>query len=175
LSPYIGPSEAQSTAEAARPAVYRDLREQPIWFREEWQLALPNKLHRGATHVDDGDHLGGPGWTDRFRRYIAEVPNDPMRRAIAEMTKGSLLERSAARYLFTMACLDFDVVKAGLLSRPPITPEYSSYYADKAIHRLRERMAMLDRPRRSHRPCAEAGCEHRSDRLYCAEHTRQVA
>ena len=175
--PYIGISESQSSAEAEVPqvALYADLRAQLAWFRTEWQAALPEKLHLNASQVDDGDHLGGPAMTRRFRDYLTETPRDPLRQAMAEMTKGGLLESSAARFLFVLACQDFDVVAAGYAVRPPITAEYASYYADKAIGRLRERMRMLDRPRRSHRACAEDDCTTRTDRLYCADHARDVA
>lgn len=172
--PYIGPSESQAIAEAqVRVSVYRGARDALSWFKDEWQAPIPERLHR--HQVDDGDRLGGPALSERFRRYLLDPPRDDLRRAMLEMATGSLFERVAAHYLFALACRDFDPAAAGLSMSPPLMPEYSTYYAEKAVARLRERMERVDRPRSRHRACAEDGCTQRSDRLYCPDHRREAA
>jgi hypothetical protein len=134
--------------------VYRELRSALDWFRAEWQASLPEKLHESAVHVADDDHLGGPAMTDRFRDYISSgvmwVDGEPwrlegargrIRPVLVDMaTSGSALERKAAHYLFVLACMDFDPERAGMRMTPPLLPEYSFYYAEKAIVRIAQRM-----------------------------------
>jgi len=140
---------------------YRDLRGALDWFRREWQAELPERLHESAVHVDDLDHLGGPIMTERFKDYIGsgvmwvgdevrslETPRGLLRQVLSDMARGSLLERQAARFLFLLACRDFDPESTGLAMRPPITFEYSPYYAEKALGRLRQRMEQREQRKR---------------------------
>ena len=133
--------------------IYHELGQALEWFRHEWQADLPARLHESAVHVEDHDHLGGPRMTDRFRDYIAsgvmwvddeawqlEPPKGRVRPVLVTMAMGSNLERHAARFLFTLACLDFDPEQAGMAMTPPLMPEYSFYYTEKAITRLAKRM-----------------------------------
>lgn len=168
----IRPSESQSIAEAQdrRPRLYRDLSAELAWFRTEWQADLPRRLHESASQVESEDHLGGPRMTDRFAAYIAsgvvwlpherpdgevemealrlESPRGRVRHALAAMaTSKSLLERVDARFLFALACRDFDVVAAGLSLTPPIMPEHVPFYAQTGIRWLRERMEGMERRR----------------------------
>jgi hypothetical protein len=161
--PYFGPSESQSIAEhghvaSGGVALYRSLREGIAWYRAEWQGALPSRLHEGWSTVEPDDALGTPAWSERFRRYLLASSRDPVRSALAEMARGGLGERVAARFLFRLACLDFDLRAAGLamggcehevrharceVPALPLGPEYVGFYADRALARLRERMERL--------------------------------
>jgi hypothetical protein len=98
--------------------------------------------------VGDHDVLGGPAWSKRFEAYLLESPRDPLRIAWAEMSRGSMFDRAGARFLFCLASCDFDPRAAGLAmcdaqGRALVLPEFSSWYAEKAIDRLRERMDRL--------------------------------
>jgi len=145
-------------AKAKRGKVYRALEDQVRWLRAEWHSDIPAKLHN-VKLVDDGDHLGGPAWTARFRDYVGsgvlwvdeepvrlEAPRGRLRNELALMATGSVLERRAARFLFALACLDFDPARAGLAMSVPLLPEYAYYYAEGAIGRLRQRCEQADRP-----------------------------
>jgi hypothetical protein len=113
------------------------------------QADLPARLHESAVHVADDDRLGGPAMTDRFRDYIVsgvmwvddeawrlEPPRGRLRPTLVDMATGSALERKAAHFLFVLACLDFDPARAGMAMTPPLLPEYSYYYTEKAIVRM---------------------------------------
>lgn len=149
---------AVTEARGKRAKVYRSLELELAWFKGEWQAGIPSKLHN-LSLVDDGDHLGGPAWTDRFRDYVAsgvlwvddeplrlENPSGRVRNELASMAGGSILEQRAARFLFALACLGFDPAKAGLAMNVPLLPEYAYYYAEGAIRRLRQRCEQADKP-----------------------------
>lgn len=164
-------SEERAQAERMQiESQWRELRDALAWFRREWTGALPRTLHRSASHVEPGDVQGAPELTDPWRAYIARVDGaerdpDPIRAAIRSMVTGpNRYDRVGARYLFALACADFDPVKAGqemhgvcvCLSREehdgspaegirpapcptlPLSDEYSPWYTVQAIERLRQ-------------------------------------
>ncbi len=40
------------------------------WYRMAWDDEIPTRLHGGFETVGDQDILGGPRWTDEWRRYL---------------------------------------------------------------------------------------------------------
>jgi len=185
----VGISESQAIAQAMpQVALHRRLRDALVQFRDLWQEGIPERLHESADHVEPG-HLGGPVMTDRFRRWLLDGPRTPMRLALAEMARGGLADRAGARFLFVLACRDFDVRSAGLAmarcrcldvrhARPadcpawalPIGPEHVAWYAERAIARALEIMARPSRPRSLYRVCDEPGCDKLTDHESCEGH-----
>lgn len=166
--PYIGPSESQSAAEAARPARspaarsafgirpplpvirFRELHDAIAWFRDAWQdvLSRVDRLHEGWSTVEPGDHNGGPAWTDRFARFVVQGAEsyDPLRMAWARMRfSGGLQERTGAAFLFVLACRDFDLRSSGMaMFGHCVCPQ---------VHLPRCTCADPERGRHRHGPC----------------------
>jgi len=155
--------------------IYRDLRVALEWFKEEWQTDLPEKLHEASVHVSELDHLGGPSMTERFLHYLdsgvlwvgdevwrLERAHGRLRQVLTDMARGSFIERRAARFLFVLACQDFDPERAGMAMTPRLTSDYSPYYTEKVIARLRERMEQAEE--RRHQPWQMTGEYRELDR-----------
>ena len=125
--------------------MYRELRDALSWFRAEWQADIPTRLHEGWSTVEPGDAWGAPAWTARFRRYLltggTPYPGTT-RYGLYRMSRGNLLERVGAVYLFKLACLDFEPGLAAMAMTPPLLPEYAPYYCQHALGRLAQVMAM---------------------------------
>lgn len=153
------------------------------WFKRQWLDGLPASLHRSGGHVEPDDTAGTPELTGRWRAYIARMDDllerepEPIRDAIRYMATGpNRYDRLGARYLFALACADFEPVKAGWEMRGvcvcltaeehalapcpamPISDEYSPWYAERAIERLRQ-VVMKRAQRRPGRVISEAQAE----------------
>lgn len=88
------------------------------WFRAEWQAEMGS----GRIHVRDTDAGGDPEWHARFKAIVeipvkqgdplewvgSQAPHLPMRFYLWKMAKGSERGRRRARFLFRLACTDFD-------------------------------------------------------------------
>lgn len=174
----IGPSESQAIADAMilQPVtLYRGLRTALRDFREAWQEGVPIKLHEHEALVEDGDALGGPAMTERFKAFVFGVPRNPMRGAVRHMADAGLLaDRVGSRFLFALACRDFDVRAAGLSMHPPLMPEFAPWYAERAVRRAFEVIEIVERERQRgryvQRPCAHAGCDTLTTRELCEVH-----
>ena len=153
---------------------YQALRVALREFRDAWQEGMPERLHESAEHVEAvdplGQVLGDPAMTERFRRLLLGGLHTPMRRAVRQMAYGSLSDRVGARFLFALACRDYDVRAAGLSMSPPLMPEFSPWYAERAIRRAFEVIGQLDKPRPVRRRCKHDGCVEQTDRLLCRTH-----
>jgi len=178
----VGLSESQSQAvygvaprEPFTP--WRSLRLALDDFRAAWQEGIPSKLHESSEVVEPDSVLGAPRMTDRFHAFIEEAPRTPMRRAVQRMIDSmNLTDRVGGRYLFALACRDFDVFAAGLSLTPPLMPEYAPWYAERAIRRADEVSEQVERqrerPRRIWLACAATGCDTLTEHELCEEHRR---
>lgn len=146
-------ARSQQQAQEAQRALaspHRSLREALEWFRAEWQAALPVRLHEGWDSVEPGDVLGAPAWTLKWRNWLSSVDPgdgeaplyDPLRRAHMALTMSdSLWDRAGAAFLFRLGCLGFDPMCAARNMPDTLPTAYVAWYTEKAIDRLRERMA----------------------------------
>ena len=181
----VGLSESQSQAVyGAAPrepfTPWRSLRLALDDFREAWQEGIPTKLHESSEVVESEEMngfppLGDPRMTDRFKTFVRDTPRIPMRQAVRRMADSSnLTDRVGARYLFALACRDFDVFAAGLSLIPPLMPEYAPWYAERAIRRADEVSEKWGRQReRGYRvqlPCQQPGCNTPTDHALCEVH-----
>jgi hypothetical protein len=154
------------------------LRTRLAWYRAIVAADAPLKLH----HMDIGwDATGAPSMTRAFVRYITEEASQ-LQQALATMARGGPSDRTGALYLYLLACSDFDPVTAGqrmvgchhtprcaddpgsealrramvpiTCSAPllPLPDSYAPWYAEKALARLRERLAAKPPARKVTRP-----------------------
>lgn len=86
------------------------------WFREAWSAEMPVRLHDRGTEDD-----GAPHWHAAFRSYLTgnEWATDqdgtirrPIRAHWSQMAGSSGRGGRRARYLFVLACSDFDPLLA---------------------------------------------------------------
>ena len=147
--------------EVARP--WPSLLGQLGWFKRQWLEGLPAALHRSGGHIEPDDVHGSPELTQKWRTYIGRMDDlserepEPVRDAIRYLATGpNRYDRLGARFLFALACADFEPVKAGWEMRGvcvclsdeehqlapcpamPLSDEYSPWYAERAIERLRQ-------------------------------------
>lgn len=147
-------ARSQQQAQEAQRALsspHRSLREALVWFTDEWQASYPTRLHE-AFSVEADAVLGSPAWTERWKAWMnandplrdkdAPPTVEPIRRAHMALTMSeSLWDRCAAAFLFRLACLGFDPLAAGRNMPSPLPVEYTAGYTEKAIDRLREKVA----------------------------------
>jgi hypothetical protein len=96
------------------------------WYRHEWHAEMGS----GRIHVRDTDEGGDLEWHQLFAQ-IVELPGGttpdgepdttgssstslPLRYHLHNMARNSARGRRRAEYLFSLACHDFDVRRAGL-------------------------------------------------------------
>jgi hypothetical protein len=121
------------------------------WYRTEWQAELGS----GRIHVQATDPGGDPDWHQRFRDLMAFTESDagnddiqsmrrfPLRWALRSMSRGGRRGHRRARFLFVLACQDFDVHAAARAISPAGYDEHGgdwavSYavYSLEQLHRL---------------------------------------
>ena len=141
------------------------------WYALGWDAEMPDELHgsgvwigrqqvnpdgtpRWPRELTGGSALGSPNFADGFRRLLENSPYEtdpdgyylrPMRAAIARLAGRSDGTNSSfmARYLFAVACADFDW--AGVSSRIGIPPQVAPIYTQTALERLWVRYRAAER------------------------------
>ena len=131
------------------------------WFRDEWQAELGS----GRIHVATTDPGGDPDWNERFRSLMAyppeastEMPGDelarmrsfPLRWHLRTMARGGKHGYRRARFLFVLACQDFDVAAAARAVSPAGDDTDGEQWAhDYAVMCLRKLWDMAHDPERT--------------------------
>ncbi len=68
--PYQQRHERSVAARAQTGLPPRSFGRLTAWYRDAWDAEVPTRLHGGFETVGDQDILGGPRWTDEWRRYL---------------------------------------------------------------------------------------------------------
>ena len=99
------------------------------WYRHEWHAEMGS----GRIHVAITDAGGDPDWNERFRSLMTyppeastDVPGDemsrmrsfPLRWHLRSMARGGKHGYRRARFLFVLACQNFDVLSAARAVSP---------------------------------------------------------
>lgn len=129
------------------------------WYRDAWQ----SELGDGRIHVHLTDPGGDPDWHQRFRDLMAFTDSDvkgddlkamrrfPVRWAMRRMARGGTRGYRRARFLFVLACQDFDVQAAARTTSPAGYDEHGSDWAvSYAAYCLERLHRNVHDPERSH-------------------------